>query len=58
MKYDASSIGAIDDPVAFVRRRMEMFVGSGPLRPEFLATALAHDALQLGCKRVELHHAG
>lgn len=57
MEHDASSIRVIDDPVAFIRRRPEMFVGSGEVRPELLVTGLAHDALSLGCKRVEIHHA-
>jgi hypothetical protein len=58
MKYDASSIAVIDDPVAFIRRRPAMFVGPGEVRPEFLATALARDALDLGCAHVEVFHVG
>jgi hypothetical protein len=58
MKYDVTSIGVIDDPVAFIRRRQEMFVGPGVVRPEFLATALARDALDFGCAHVEVYHVG
>jgi hypothetical protein len=58
VKYDASSIRVIDDPVAFIRRRPEMFVGSGVVQPSFLATTLARDALDLGCKQVDIHHIG
>jgi hypothetical protein len=56
VKYDASSIQILDDPVAFVRRRPEWFVGSDEVRPGFLVTALARGALDLGCKQVEVHH--
>lgn len=38
MKYDTTSIEVIDDPVAFIRRRPEMFVAPGVVRPELLAT--------------------
>ena len=58
MKYDASSIEVIDDPIAFIRRRPEMFIGVAEVRPEFLATSLAYDALALGVKQVEVHHVG
>jgi hypothetical protein len=35
-----------------------MFVGMGEVRPEFLATSMAHDALALGVRQVEIHHVG
>jgi len=54
MKYDA--IKVLDDPIAFIRRRPEMFVGAAKVQPEFLATSLAYDALALGVKRVEILH--
>jgi hypothetical protein len=34
-----------------------MFAGVADVRPEFLATSLAHDALALGARQVEIHHA-
>jgi DNA gyrase/topoisomerase IV subunit B len=58
MKYDASSIKVLDDPIAFIRRRPEMFVGVVEAQPEFLATSLAHDALALGVRQVGIHHVG
>jgi hypothetical protein len=58
MKYDASSIKVLDDPIAFIRRRPEMFVGVVEVQPEFLATSLAHDALALGVRQVGIHHVG
>jgi len=58
MKYDASSIKVLDDPIAFIRRQPEMFVGVAEVQPEFLATSLAHDALALGVRQVEIHHVG
>jgi hypothetical protein len=58
MKYDASSIKVLDDPIAFIRQRPEMFVGVAEVQPEFLATSLAHDALALGVRQVEIHHVG
>ncbi len=56
MDYDESSIAVLTDAVAFIRKRPEMFVRWST--PEFLATALAGDALALGVKQVEIHHAG
>jgi hypothetical protein len=56
MKCDVSSIKVLDDAVALVRQRPEMFVGVGEVQPEFLATSLAHDALALGVRQVEIHH--
>jgi predicted TIM-barrel fold metal-dependent hydrolase len=56
MKYDVSSIKVLDDAIAFVRRRPEMFVGVAEVQPELLATSLAHDALALGVRQVEIHH--
>jgi hypothetical protein len=56
MKYDASSIKVLDDPIAFIRRRPEMFIGVAEAQPEFLATSLAYDALALGVRQVEIHH--
>ena len=58
MKYDASSIKVLDDPLTFIRQRPEMFVGVAEVQPEFLATSLAHDALALGVRQVEIHHVG
>jgi hypothetical protein len=56
MKYDPSSIKVLDDAIGLVRRRPEMFIGTGVARPEFLATSLVHDALALGATHVEIHH--
>jgi DNA gyrase/topoisomerase IV subunit B len=46
MKYDASSIKVLDDPVAFIRQRPEMFVGLAQGQPEFLATSLEWSSMQ------------
>jgi hypothetical protein len=35
-----------------------MFVGVAEVQPEFLAISLAHDALALGVRRVEIYHDG
>ena len=56
MKCDISSIKVLDDAVALVRQRPEMFVGVGEVQSEFRATSLAHDALALGVRQVEIHH--
>jgi hypothetical protein len=58
VKYDASSIQILDDPVAIIRRRPKMHVGSEDIRPGWLAAALARDALDLGCKHAEIHRLG
>jgi hypothetical protein len=58
MKYDASSIKVLHDPIAFIRRRPEMFAGAAEVQAEFLATCLAHDALAFGVRQVEIHHVG
>ena len=39
-------------------RRPEKFVGVAEVQPELLATSLAHDALALGVRQVEIHHVG
>jgi hypothetical protein len=36
MKFDVSSIKVLDDAIALVRQRPEMFVGVGEVQPEFL----------------------
>jgi hypothetical protein len=46
MKYDASSIKVLDDPVAFIRQRPEMFVGLAQVQPEFLATSLEWSSMR------------
>jgi hypothetical protein len=58
--YDSSSIKVLDDAITLVRRRPELFVGRGAaeVQPEFLVTSLAHDALALGVRQVEIHHVG
>ena len=52
MKFDVSTIKVLDDAIALVQQRPEMFVGVGEVQPEFLATSLAHDALALGVRQV------
>jgi hypothetical protein len=54
MKYDASSIQVLEDPLAFIRRRREMFVGPC-VHPQTMALGLAGDALFLGATEVEIH---
>ncbi len=57
MKYDESSIQVFTS-VEAIRRRPEMYVGPGGVRPQLLAAQLARDALELGVGQVEVHHSG
>lgn len=53
--YNPSQIKIIDDAISLIRRRPEMFVGEGDVRPAFLVAALAQDVLALGARQIEIH---